>query len=326
MKNLVLDLRNNPGGLLGSAIEILEMIIPKGEKLLTTKGRNKDSNREFFSRKNPLLDEDIQLAVLINQGSASASEIVAGVIQDLDRGIVIGKRSFGKGLVQSIFGIDQKRSLKITTAKYYIPSGRLIQKPNYLNEDIIIETGTTDSLFTTKSGRSVKGGGGIYPDFPLEIKSMGPLTRECWRKGYFFSFARENKSSYSSMDDVLNDPKLMSLFSNYIHTKGLEIKLDGEIQFEESMEKLNKYDESDEILSTSFDKIESYIKEQKASLFDKEIKEIHKGVYSNFAQMLDGNKGRIRYLILEDDYIHKAQELLHDHMAYSETVLNLSDN
>jgi len=188
MKNLILDLRNNPGGLLSSAIEILEFVIPKGEKLLSTRGRNKESNREFISRKKPILDEKVKLALLINEGSASASEIVSGVIQDLDRGIIVGKRSFGKGLVQSVIGIDQKRSLKITTAKYYIPSGRLIQKPGYLNEDVIISNTETDTLFTTKTGRSVKGGGGIYPDYVIEEEKMGPLARECWRKSYFFFF------------------------------------------------------------------------------------------------------------------------------------------
>jgi carboxyl-terminal processing protease len=160
MNNLILDLRNNPGGLLSAAIEILELIFPKGEKLLWTKGRTKESNREFISRKNPLLDSKIKIAVLINEGSASASEIVSGVIQDLDRGIVIGNKSFGKGLVQSVYGIDQKRSLKITTAKYYIPSGRLIQKPDYLNEKVIKSVAMKDSVFTTKGGRNVEEGGG----------------------------------------------------------------------------------------------------------------------------------------------------------------------
>ncbi|HDY75722.1 MAG TPA: S41 family peptidase, partial [Candidatus Marinimicrobia bacterium] len=196
MKNLILDLRNNPGGLLASAIDILEFIIPKGEKLLSTKGRNKESNRQFISKKMPILDENIKIAVLINEGSASASEIVSGVVQDLDRGIIIGKRSFGKGLVQTVFGIDRKRSLKITTAKYYIHSGRLIQKPDYLNKDVIVSKVDADTLFTTKTGRRVKGGGGISPDFVIEDTKVGPLTRECWRKSYFFSFARDNKMKY----------------------------------------------------------------------------------------------------------------------------------
>ena len=326
MENLILDLRNNPGGLLSSAIEILELIVPKGEKLLTTKGRNKDSNREFISKKNPILDENIKIAVLINEGSASASEIVSGVIQDLDRGIIIGKRSFGKGLVQSIFGIDKKRSLKVTTAKYYIPSGRLIQKPNYLNEDVIVSKADEDTVFTTKAGRSVKGGGGIYPDFVIDDTKVGPLTRECWRKSYFFSFARDNKNKYSTMDDVLNETNMMILFSDYLSEKELDVKIDGQIQFEESVEKLKKYDENNAKLNYAFKSIKEFIQDQTESLFEAEYSDLENGVYSNFAQIYGGNKGRIHFNIQHDDFIEKANEMLHNPIAYTETFQSISDN
>ncbi|MCH7613325.1 MAG: S41 family peptidase [Candidatus Marinimicrobia bacterium] len=326
MENLILDLRNNPGGLLSSAIEILELIVPKGEKLLTTKGRNKDSNREFISKKNPILDENIKIAVLINEGSASASEIVSGVIQDLDRGIIIGKRSFGKGLVQSIFGIDKKRSLKVTTAKYYIPSGRLIQKPNYLNEDVIVSKADKDTVFTTKAGRSVKGGGGIYPDFVIDDTKVGPLTRECWRKSYFFSFARDNKNKYSTMDDVLNDTNMMILFSDYLSEKDLDVKIDGQTQFEESVEKLKKYDENNAKLNDAFKSIKEFIQDQTESLFEAEYSDLENGVYSNFAQIYGGNKGRIHFNIQHDDFIEKANEMLHNPIAYTETFQSISDN
>jgi carboxyl-terminal processing protease len=326
MKNLILDLRNNPGGLLASAIDILEFIIPKGEKLLSTKGRNKESNRQFISKKMPILDENIKIAVLINEGSASASEIVSGVVQDLDRGIIIGKRSFGKGLVQTVFGIDRKRSLKITTAKYYIPSGRLIQKPDYLNNDVIVSKADADTLFTTKTGRRVKGGGGISPDFVIEDTKVGPLTRECWRKSYFFSFARDNKMKYPTMHDVLNEANMMQLFSDYLSGKELDIKLDGQIQFEESVEKLKKYDDKNAKLNYAFKSIEEFIQDETKSLFDTEYSDLEDGVYSNFAQILEGNKGRIRYNIQQDDFIKKANELLHNHLAYTEAFQTVSDN
>ena len=146
---IILDLRNNPGGLLQSSIDILDMFLPKGEKLLSTKGRTKGSNRTFFSKKDPVISSEIKLAILINEGSASASEIVSGAIQDLDRGVIIGRRSFGKGLVQSVYRLDEDRRLKMTTAKYYIPSGRLIQNPGYAEEEIIINVSEQDSLFAT---------------------------------------------------------------------------------------------------------------------------------------------------------------------------------
>ena len=326
MNNLILDLRNNPGGLLSAAIEILELIFPKGEKLLWTKGRTKESNREFISRKNPLLDSKIKIAVLINEGSASASEIVSGVIQDLDRGIVIGNKSFGKGLVQSVYGIDQKRSLKITTAKYYIPSGRLIQKPDYLNEKVIKSVAMKDSVFTTKGGRNVEGGGGITPDYIVEDVQVGPLTRECWRKSYFFSFARENKNIFQSFEDVLNNEKLMDTFSDYLANHELEIKIDGQSQFEQSKEKLKKYDDKNAKLNYAFKMIDEFIVKTEKSLFENEYSDLEKGVFTNFAQIFDGNKGRIRFNVGQDEVINKARQLLQDKMAYSETFHAVSNN
>lgn len=326
MDNLILDLRNNPGGLLTAAIDILELFIPKGEKLLWTKGRNRESNREFISRKNPLLDEKIKIAVLINEGSASASEIVSGVIQDLDRGIVIGHKSFGKGLVQSVYGIDQKRSLKVTTAKYYIPSGRLIQKVDYLNNKAVKNVAMEDSLFKTKGGRKVKGGGGIVPDFIVDDIPVGPLTRECWRKSYFFSFARESKNGFETFEDVLNDNGIMDRFSTYLSNQELNVKIDGQFQFEQSKEKLQSYDKKNAKLNYAIKVIEEFIVDTEESLFQEEFQELKKGVYANFAQIFDGNQGRIRYNLDKDNVIIKARQLLHDPIAYTETFIAVTNN
>lgn len=326
MDNLILDLRNNPGGLLTAAIDILELFIPKGEKLLWTKGRNRESNREFISRKNPLLDEKIKIAVLINEGSASASEIVSGVIQDLDRGIVIGHKSFGKGLVQSVYGIDQKRSLKVTTAKYYIPSGRLIQKVDYLNNKAVKNVAMEDSLFKTKGGRKVKGGGGIVPDFIVDDIPVGPLTRECWRKSYFFSFARESKNGFETFEDVLNDNGIMDRFSTYLSNHELNVKIDGQFQFEQSKEKLQSYDKKNAKFNYAIKVIEEFIVDTEESLFQEEFQELKKGVYANFAQIFDGNQGRIRYNLDKDNVIIKARQLLHDPIAYTETFIAVTNN
>jgi len=190
-RRIIIDLRDNPGGLLQSAIEILDMIIQKGDLLLSTKGRLAEANKQYVARKKPIIEDDVKIAILINEGSASASEIIAGAVQDLDRGVIVGTSSFGKGLVQSVYGLDGsgKRSLKVTTAKYYIPSGRLIQKPGYINEDLVIREDKEDSLFVTVGGRTVKGGGGITPDYEVVMPKSKPLLLECCRKGLFFSFA-----------------------------------------------------------------------------------------------------------------------------------------
>ncbi|MBT6517674.1 MAG: S41 family peptidase, partial [Candidatus Marinimicrobia bacterium] len=137
MTGLVLDLRDNPGGLLNAAVNILDLFIDKGEMLVWTEGKTQKSKRQYESKTVPLVPNDLNITVLVNQGSASASEIVAGTLQDLDRAVVVGRSTFGKGLVQTVFNLDKNRALKITTAKYYIPSGRLIQKPGYLPDDIL---------------------------------------------------------------------------------------------------------------------------------------------------------------------------------------------
>ena len=132
-----------------------------------------------------MVPENLKITVLVNQGSASASEIVAGVLQDVDRGVVIGRSTFGKGLVQTVINIDRERSVKITSAKYYIPSGRLIQKPGYLPKELLADTSTVDSVFFTKGGRSVSGLGGITPDYIVELKNLEPLLSASYVKDYF---------------------------------------------------------------------------------------------------------------------------------------------
>jgi len=193
LSSIILDLRDNPGGLLNSAISILDMFIQKGELLVWTSGKAKQSNKKYYSKKNPLVPSDIRIAVLINGGSASASEIVAGVIQDLDRGVVIGRKSFGKGLVQTVYNIDRNKALKVTTAKYYIPSGRLIQKSGYLPEDLLLDSTKVDTLFETIGGREVISGGGITPDHIIELEDRKPILLAALRKGMFFSYVQKHK-------------------------------------------------------------------------------------------------------------------------------------
>ena len=150
LSSIVLDLRDNPGGLLNSAVSILDMFIEKDELLVWTDGKARQSSKKYYSKSDPIVSDDIQIAVLINGGSASASEIVAGVMQDLDRGVVVGRQSFGKGLVQTVYNIDRNKALKVTTAKYYIPSGRCIQALDYSNRNDDGSVGKiTDSLMTT---------------------------------------------------------------------------------------------------------------------------------------------------------------------------------
>ena len=316
--SVILDLRDNPGGLLNSAIEILDMFIPRGKLLLSTRGRTRESNRTFYSSKRPIVPADMKVAVLINGGSASASEIVAGTLQDMDRAVIIGNTSFGKGLVQTVFGLDEKRSLKITTAKYYIPSGRLIQKPGYIDQDLILSHQEKDSVFTTVGGRLVKGGGGIIPDHEVSTKKVPPLTRECWRQGAFFSFAQKHRFDYPSLSAVKNDNQLLDKFRVYLQDINLDVNLAGEKQYEEAKSKLLSMDSTNIDLRTAFQNIESFIANRESSLFDEEKDWLELSLLQEFASIYEGNEGRFKVSLSKDNVVNTAIDILQNQVAYRE--------
>ena len=202
MKKLILDVRENPGGLLNMSIEISNIFIPKGEEIVSTKGKVTEWNKAY-SAYNPALDTEIPLVVLANNRSASAAEIVSGVIQDYDRGVLIGQRTYGKGLVQTTRDLSYNTKMKITTAKYYIPSGRCIQAIDYShrNEDGSVGK-VPDSLqtaFTTRNGRVVYDGGGVLPDILTEKETHSPLATTLARKRLIFDYAVKYHAEHPSI-------------------------------------------------------------------------------------------------------------------------------
>ena len=318
-RRIIIDMRDNPGGLLQSAIEILDMILPKGELLLSTKGRLPEANKRYIARKNPVIEEDVKIAILINEGSASASEIIAGTIQDLDRGVIVGTTSFGKGLVQSVYGLDGsgKRSLKVTTAKYYIPSGRLIQKPGYINDGLVVRDEKEDSIFFTVGGRMVKGGGGITPDYEVKMPKSTPLLRECWRKGLFFSFAQERQHKYDSYEDALIDLDLITDFKVFINDHDLDVTTEGEKQFQEARTKLAALDSTNMDLTHAFDFVETFIIGWEATLFEMEKNDLRRRLLLELASIMKGSEFRVEESIKDDPVVIKAKEILQDPVAYS---------
>jgi carboxyl-terminal processing protease len=313
----ILDLRNNPGGLLGSSIEILEMIVEKDQLLLTTKGRNKESNRSIYSKRTPIVPEDMEMIVLINEGSASASEIVAGTLQDLDRAVIMGKRSYGKGLVQSVVGLDKDHALKITTAKYYTPSGRLIQKPGYINENLVVAKNDEDTTFVTTGGRTVKGGGGIEPDFDVEVDYNYPLTYECLRKGAFFSYVQKHKQSYTSLQELKNDTQLLGNFQNYLVEIELEVVTAGEKALSDTKEKLSEIDSTNIELNVAFEVIEEFIEKHEDTLFEKEIEKLSEFLYDEFASVYEGESGRFKEQLKYDQTVNEALIILQNNTVYN---------
>ena len=318
-RRIIIDLRDNPGGLLQSAIEILDMLIPKGDLLLSTKGRLPEANKQYTARKKPVVEDDIKIAILINEGSASASEIIAGAVQDLDRGVIVGTPSFGKGLVQSVYGMDGsgKRSLKVTTAKYYIPSGRLIQKPGYINEELVVRDEKEDTLFFTVGGRAVKGGGGITPDYEVKMPKSTPLLQECWRKGLFFSFAQERQHKYDSYEDALIDLDLINDFKVFIDGHELDLITDGEKQFQQARTKLTALDSTNLDLTHAFDFVETFIIDWEATLFKTEKDDLRRRLLLTLAGIMEGSEFRVKESIKDDPVVIKAKEILQDPVAYS---------
>ena len=324
MKSLVLDLRDNPGGLLNSAVKILDLFIEKKELLVWTDGKARQSNKKYFSKNDPIVPNDIQIAVLINGGSASASEIVAGVMQDLDRGVVIGRKSFGKGLVQTVYNIDRNKALKVTTAKYYIPSGRLIQKSGYLPDELLADTVALDTLFETVGGREVKSGDGITPDYVIELENRNPILLACLRKGLFFSYVQKNKHMYDSFEDVNNDPILLDQLEEYImnHEEDLNIKLDGENAYLETKETLMNLDSNDISIAGAIQLLDSYFEEKAITQFDRESKDIKDWLLMEFAKQFDGEKGRMKISQRIDEDITKAMDILDDPFTYREVFIH----
>jgi carboxyl-terminal processing protease len=202
---IILDLRENPGGLLHEAINIVSVFIPKGQEVVSTKGKVEEWNKSYSTLNSPV-DTDIPMVVLVSEGSASASEIVAGSLQDYDRAILVGKKTFGKGLVQTTRPLAYNTQLKVTTAKYYIPSGRCIQALDYAHrkEDGTVER-FADSLkseFKTKSGRNVYDGGGLDPDVSVEDEYLGSVTAALINSGFIFEYASRYCAENATKPDL----------------------------------------------------------------------------------------------------------------------------
>jgi len=313
---IIIDLRDNPGGLMASAVALLDMIIEKNKPLLSTKGRIKDANRTFYSRRKSLVPSDVKIAVLINQGSASASEIVAGTVQDLDRGLVIGQKSFGKGLVQTAYSIDKKRSITVTTARYYVPSGRFIQKRDYIDEKYIMNQAEEDSVFKTVGGRTVLGNGGITPDSVVTPELMDILSTQYWRSGYFYSFAQEKKHNYTDFNAVISDGDLLDKFNVFIKEKD-SVMLPGEKELNELSNKIANLDSTNQSAQNALETLKSFYTSQENSRIDIESDDIKKILLLEFAGLINGPEGRLKQALKDDKIVKTAIGMLTDNQAYA---------
>ncbi|MGE5420863.1 MAG: S41 family peptidase [Chloroflexota bacterium] len=321
-QQIVLDLRGNPGGLLTEAVEIVNLFVGPGNEVVSTKGKVKQFD-EVFKTTRPAIDDKIPLAVIINHGSASASEIVAGAIQDLDRGIIVGQRSYGKGLVQITRPLSYNTQLKVTTAKYYIPSGRCIQALDFShpNEDGSVGV-IPDSLiseFKTKNGRTVKNGGGITPDVEVLSETLSQISAELYLRNFIFDYATKYYWAHPKIkspgDFNLSDQDYADFRSLLVNRK-FSYKTDTEESFNQLVDnaKKEKYYDSHKDLFVKMEQDLSHSLDTDLELFKGEIKPL---IEDEIISRYFYEEGALKRAVKKDDQILKAVEVLNNKGQYS---------
>jgi carboxyl-terminal processing protease len=323
LKALVLDLRDNPGGLLDMAVDVVSKFVPESTMVVSTKGRRNDSERKYYSYEKPML-EDVPMAVLVDRGSASASEIVAGAFQDLDRAVIVGTRSFGKGLVQTISRISEGSSLKITTGRYYTPSGRSIQEVDYFHRTkdgvVTIKPDSLRKEFRTAHNRKVLDGRGIAPDSTVPEDPSSKLLEELSRKAMMFKFANHLASEKKTVtDDFTVDDKLLRDFEAFLKDKEFQYEEESETKLKELREAAVKerYGKS---FNEGIDQIEKAINVEKARAFERYDKEIRDALRLEIIGRLKGDKAAIAASIKDDQQLQVAVALVKNKSLYKKML------
>jgi carboxyl-terminal processing protease len=319
IKRVILDLRGNPGGLLQEAVKITNIFVSAGKLVVYTEGRN-EKRRSYLTENQPMLP-DAQLVVLINHGSASASEIVAGAIQDLDRGVVIGQSSFGKGLVQNVFNIaNGDARLKVTTSRYYIPSGRSIQKANYsASEPAIADNTAEQPVFYTNNGRVVNEKGGITPDIEVTAANLSNLESELWRQGKFFKFAVEYIARHP---EFTTGTKLSNAVVDSFYQFVQADSFDFEVRNEKAVAKLiaqARQNEQQELVSI-LESTHTFFSSEKQNAFSNYREDIRLALGMELNQTTGGQAARARYHARYDKTVLKALEVLNNQSTYALTL------
>jgi carboxyl-terminal processing protease len=319
IKGLVLDLRGNPGGLLDVAVDVTEKFVQRGSLIVTTRGRRTDADKKYVATEEPMLG-DAALAVLVDTMSASASEIVAGAIQDLDRGIIVGTQTFGKGLVQTLLPLSYNTSLKVTTARYYTPSGRCIQKLDYSHrgKDGVVHI-TPDSLrreYYTAHGRKVYEAGGILPDAVVVEGSQSQLMRELIRKAMFFKYATHFASEHKTVPENFEvSDSVLSDFRKYLQQEKFKYQEESEREVLELKEMAQKENYGPSI-SKDIDRILKAVSEEKANEFTRHANEIREALAAELSSRYYGEEGRIKVGLKDDKQLRVAVSLLENEKEY----------
>ena len=322
MQSLILDLRNNGGGLLNEAVNIVNLFVDQNVTIVETKGKIKEQQNIYKTRTTPI-DKQIPVVILINELSASASEIVAGALQDLDRGVIIGKKSFGKGLVQNIIPLSYNSSLKITVSKYYIPSGRCVQNIDYFGKDTLsFKKHIPDSLATaykTKGGRIVYDKGGIEPDITTADTTASQILITLVLNNLIFDFANDFRATHDTIatpDKFVMTEELYQQFLDFLKDKNYEYTTETEILLKEL--KQSAIEENNfQTIENLYQEMEEKIKLDKSRDLIKYKDEISKFLTSEIITRYYYQKGRIIYTLKNDVDIKTAKEILLDKTKYN---------
>ena len=325
VKGIVLDLRDNGGGLLTEAVNIVNLFVNKGELVVSTKGKQPDKNKTYRTLLDPV-DAEIPLIVLVNGSSASASEIVSGALQDLDRAVIMGRNTYGKGLVQNIFPLTYNTQVKITVAKYYIPSGRCIQAIDYAHKDGNGIAGhIPDSLITaykTKHGRTVYDGKGIAPDVELDTTRFSSVAYNLFIKYLIFDyatkFAAENAEipkpgAFRITDDIFDD------FKKFVSAKGFEFSTAADRDLTALKQAAQAEGCWDEI-KTDYELLKSKIEKHKTEDIDNNRDEISQLLKLEIVSRYYYQKGRIESSLSSDKDLLESEKLINDKPLYQAII------
>lgn len=326
IKGLIIDLRSNPGGLLREAINISNFFLPKGETIVSTKGKDEDNNVTYKAHSTPI-DLNIPLVIMVDSNSASASEIVAGAMQDLDRAVIVGERTFGKGLVQGTFPVAYDGKLKVTTAKYYTPSGRCIQAINYTQKEGEKSGTIPDSLtteFKTRAGRIVRDGRGIMPDVEYKYKhdkdsmSLALLCIELIKENIIFDYATHFKlnnkeipsvEDFTLSDSIYNDFKKFAIEKDFKYENSSQ---EGLKKLIDIIKKENFYEETKEIL----DSLELKLQHNTEEELDKYRSEVSQMLSAEIVKRYYFSKGEAQESLKTDEALKLSIEILNNSNRY----------
>jgi len=322
IRYLILDLRNNGGGLLKESVDIVNIFVNKDQEIVLQKGKVKEMNRTHKAMYAPL-DTAMQIVVLTNKSSASAAEIVSGSIQDLDRGVILGQRTFGKGLVQQTIQLSYGTQMKVTTAKYYTPSGRCIQALDYIHKNSQGKAEhIPDSLireFKTKNGRSVYDGSGIFPDITLEPKSYALITSAIASKNHIFDYATKYRLSHASIPAAKDFSLTEDEYSDFLLFLS-DKTYDYSTRSEKSVDELKKNAESEkyfESIKTEYDSLKAKITANKKEDIHKYKAEIKDLLEEEIASRYYYQRGRMESFLRDDHEVEEAMRVLNDRQLYN---------